>query len=117
MVLKMARDEAVPLDRVTYLKRRRMALSDRLSNMLRDTCHRMTRNDRLKVVFPYRVSISIPVWRPIAGLRSKIHNWDASLVNRPRYVRNDLLDEREEPCISLTDNVKSASGRLRGLSV
>ena len=107
----MSGDESVLISKVTNLKgARRVERYDGpyvLGNARSGMCY----NNRFEVVFPNRIPILVAIGGPVAGPHLKVDDRNVIFLKCPRYG-DDLLNEGEEPDISLTDNVKSfGSGR------
>jgi hypothetical protein len=106
MIPEMSGYKSLLVSKATNLKgARRVERYDGLY-MLWNTGSGMCCNNRFEVVFPNRVPILVAIGRPVTGSRLKVGDRNAIFLKRPRYIGDDLLNEGEEPDISLTDNVK-----------
>ena len=64
----------------------------------------------MEVILPDRILVMVAVRRPIARLALEVNYRDTLFPNSPGDVRNHLLNEGEQPCVSFADDVEVRHG-------
>src|SRR5262245_55707294 len=98
-------DEGSILRVVAKVQVKRQLLLDELPYMLWHGRSWPFRNDRLKIVLPHGVPLTIALGGPVRAAWSKIGNRNSSLVKSEWNVANHLLDQREQAHVSLTHDM------------
>jgi hypothetical protein len=109
MITKVTGHEGLFTGKVPHLVRRRPIGADVRFDTLRYSRGWIVWIQGLEVVFPNRVCSAVAVGCPIACTVPKVGDGNAVLSDGPRDVRDNLLYEREQPHVPLTDDVKAGA--------
>jgi hypothetical protein len=95
MVSKVIRYKGVLIGKIPDFEGRRRIGSDNLSDMLWNAGRWISSHHGLEVILPDRLLLVVCMRRPVACLVPEIDDRDASFLNGPGNIRDDLLNERE----------------------
>src|SRR5919112_1886615 len=106
MIAEVTGHEGVLADPVADLLGGGWIHRDECLDLVRYSCRRISRFQRLEIVLPDRMSPAVAARCPIACAVPETNYWYAFLRDGPRDVGNDLLNKREQPDIPLADDVE-----------